>query len=154
MHPIRDQKQANRFLEGGVFYPVGHILLGFEAGCGTGDALDEACEALTQGGVPPDHVTRFDAASMEHEAGENLKSTGLMSVGASLPAREMQLELAKDGCEFLLIYAPSDEDQAKVIELLRGQPLRYAVKYHRLVIEDLLTKLDSSAEKKERARVP
>lgn len=154
MQPIHDQKTANKFLEGGVFYPTGHIVTGFESSDANKDAALYAQKALLDGGISQDHMTLFASSTMAREAADNLEHAGILSVGASLPAREMQLELAKDGCDFLMIYAPTDNDQDKVIKLLQGHPLRYAAKYHRLVIEDLLTRFNSSADKKERARVP
>lgn len=154
MQAIHDQKKANKFLEGGVFYPTGHILAGFESSEAAKGAAQAAQKALVNGGIGQDHLTYFSASTMAREASDNLEHAGILSVGASLPAREMQLELAKEGCDFLMIYAPDDRDQKEIIRLLQEHPLRYLIKYHRLVIEDLLTQMDSSADKQERARVP
>jgi hypothetical protein len=102
---------------------------------------------------PEDHVVYVDPASMEHEAEENLEQASFLSAGASVPARQKQLELAREGCHFLLIFAPDDEDQERAMQLLDGLAVRYAVKYHRLIIENLVKDIDSSAHR-EAARSP
>ena len=61
--------------------------------------------------------------------------------------------LAREGCHFLLIFAPDDDDQERAMQLLDGLAVRYAVKYHRLIIENLVKDIDSSAPR-EAARSP
>ena len=96
-----------------------------------------------------------DAESMAREAEENLQHVSFLSAGASLPAREKQLELARQDCHFLMIFAPDAEDERRVMELLGGHTVRYAVKYHRLTIENLVKDIHSTAsEQKEAARTP
>ena len=31
MEPVREQKDAKKFMEGGVFYPTGHVFVAFES---------------------------------------------------------------------------------------------------------------------------
>ena len=149
MKPIHEQKEATRFLEG-VFYPTGHMVVGLE----DQQAAEKAHEALMRAGVPEEHVTLIDAASMEREAGDSLSQVSLLSVGASIPAREMQQDLAREGCAFLLIFAPEEQDHERIAQLLRGHPVRYAVKYRALIIENLMNSIRSSSGDTAPARVP
>jgi hypothetical protein len=149
MHPVHDQKEANKFLEGGVFYPTGHIVVAFENAA----AAKKAQVVLTRGQWPEGHVLYVDAASMADEAEENLQDASFLSAGASVPARQKQLELAKAGCHFLLIFAPDTDDQERAMSLLNGHAVVYAAKYNRLIIENLVQDIYSSADK-EAARSP
>lgn len=149
MQPIHEQKEANKFLEGGVFYPTGHILVAFENAA----AAKKAQDTLTHGQWPEDHVLAIDAASMVREAEENLQDASFLSAGASVPARQKQLELAQTGCHFLLIFAPDTDDQERAMKLLDGHRVVYAAKYNRLIIENLAKDIRSSAPK-QAARAP
>jgi hypothetical protein len=149
MHPVHEQKEANKAMEGGVFYPTGHIVAAFDD---EGSAL-KAQECLVREHWPEDHVVYVDPTSMEREAEENLGQASFLSAGASVPARQKQLALARDGCHFLLIFAPDDEDQERAMQLLDGLAVRYAVKYHRLIIENLVKDIRSSVHR-EAARAP
>jgi hypothetical protein len=149
MQPVHQQKEANKVMEGGVFYPTGHIVAAFDDEA----SATKAQECLVREHWPEDHVVYVDPASMEHEAEENLDQATFLSAGASVPARQKQLELARKGCHFLLIFAPDDEDQERAMQLLDGLAVRYAVKYHRLIIENLVKDIQSSA-RREAARSP
>lgn len=150
MDPIHKQKDANKFMEGGIFYPTGHVVTAFA----TRELVENARKALAGAGFTDEHLLTIDASTMAREAKENLDSRGLMSVGASVPTREKQLELAEQGCHFLVIYAPEDADHEKVMSVLNGLEVRYAVKYRRLIIENLIVGIPDSAADSEPARVP
>ena len=149
MHPVQDQKEANKFLEGGVFYPTGHIVAAFS----DAKAALKAQEVMTRSQWPEDHVLYVDAASMADEAEENLHDASFLAAGASVPARQKQLELAQAGCHFLLIFAPDKEDEQRAMSLLNGHAVVYAAKYNRLIIENLVKDIHSSSAK-EAARSP
>lgn len=150
MEPIQEQKEANRFLEGGIFYPTGHVVTGFDQM----EDLKKAHAALSAAGFEDEHLLIIDSATMVREAGENLDQKGVLSAGSSVPTRQKQLELAEQGFHFLIIYAPEDADHERVISLLHGSQVRYAVKYRRLIIENLIDSIVGAAADKERARVP
>lgn len=149
MQPVHDQKDANKFLEGGVFYPTGHIVAAFERAA----TARETQDAFIRGQWPEDHVMYVDAATMVQEAEENLHDASFLAAGASVPARQKQLELAQAGCHFLLIFAPDKDDQERAMTLLDGHEVVYAAKYNRLIIENLVKDIHSSAHK-EAARAP
>lgn len=150
MQTIHRQSEANKIMEGGVFYPTGYVVAAFPS---SRDAR-KARDALLADGFDSDAVQHIDARSMAQEAGSNLEHRGLMAVGASVPVREKQLELAREGCDFLLICAPEDDEEQRVIRALSTVPVRYAVKYKRLIIENLIPDIPTSTPDSEPARVP
>lgn len=150
MQTIHRQAEANKFMEGGVFYPTGYVVAAFP----TDADAHKARDALVADGFEPDAVQYVDAATMAREAEENLEHRGLMAVGASVPVREMQLDLARQGCAFLLICAPQDHEEKRVVDALARAPVRYAVKYKRLIIENLVPEIPSSTSDAKPARVP
>lgn len=150
MHAVHEQKQANKFLEGGIFYPTGHVVLAFA----NAQQSARARQALLKAGFEEQHILSIDDRSMAREAAENLEDSGVLSVGASLPTREKQLELALEGCHFLLVYAPEDADHVLLIQTVTPLSPRYAVKYRRLIIENLLVGSADPGPEAEPARVP
>ncbi|MGQ0699865.1 MAG: hypothetical protein ACT4PZ_16680 [Panacagrimonas sp.] len=150
MDPIHEQKDANKFMEGGIFYPTGHVVTAFA----TADMVVSARKALTEAGFEADRLLTIDAKTMAREAQENLDTRGMLSVGASVPTREMQLKLAQEGCHFLVIHAPEDADHERAMQALDGLGVRYAVKYRRLIIENLIPDITEPAVDSEPARVP
>lgn len=150
MQHIHEQKEANKVMEGGMFYPTGYIVAAFP------EAEDARTlrDRLVAAGFDDDAVRHVGADEMAREAEDNLEHRGLMSVGASVPVREKQLELARQGCDFLLIHCPEDAEEARVVKMLGTVPVRYAVKYRRLIIENLVRDVPSSTPDAEPARVP
>lgn len=150
MKTIHEQSEANKFLEGGIFYPTGHMLVAFA----DSKLAAKGKSALKKAGFDDEQLLSIDARTMVHEAQENLDKPGLLSVGASLPARQKQLELAQQGCDFILIQAPEEEDHLRAIHCLEGLSVTYAVKYRALIIEDLIGTMKRPAADQESARVP
>lgn len=149
MEPIKNQKQANKFFEGGIFYPTGYVVAAFA----TADVAKTVRARLVQAGFAEEHVMVVNDLSMAREAQENLDSGGMLSAGASFPARQKQLELAREGCHFVMAYAPEDADEQRALQAIEGLEARYAVKYRGLVIENLIGEIDSAPDS-EPARVP
>lgn len=150
MQTIHRQADANKFMEGGVFYPTGYVVAAFP----DPGAAGRVRAALLADGFDAEAVQHVDARTMAQEAEQNLDSKGLMAVGASVPVREKQLELARDGCDFLLIRAPENDEEARAVKALSSAPVRYAVKYKRLIIENLIPEIPSSTPDSAPARVP
>lgn len=150
MDPIHAQTDANKFLEGGIFYPTGHVVTAFESA----DTAAQAREALSQAGFRNEHLLAIDADTMAREAAKNLDDKSMLSAGASVPTRQKQLELAEAGCHFLVVYAPDDEDHERALKALAGLPLKYAVKYRRLIIENLIELASTTSATPQPARVP
>lgn len=47
------------------------------------------------------------------------------------------LELAKQGCDKMIVYAPTENEARRVMNVARRFDIRLAEKYHRLAIEHL-----------------
>lgn len=150
MTHIEKQADANRFLEGGMFYPTGRIVAAFPSQADAEDAV----RALAARGIGPDAVQSIDALTMHREARENLdQAIPYLTLGAALPVREKQLELAEQGCHFLLIAADTDRDTQTAMQALSQARIRYAVKYNRLTIDNLVRDIPSATGDREAARV-
>jgi len=116
----------------GNFYPTHHVLIAFEQR----QQADAAHQALREAGF--DQIRQIDDNTMASTSQKGLDSAGLFAaMGASLKMVELHLTLAKEGCHFLLVHAPSDEDTEKLMQVIRRGSFRIAQKYRRLVIETL-----------------
>lgn len=50
---------------------------------------------------------------------------------------EEYLELAGEGCGFLVAHAPEDEEAKRAVRLVKPFGLKFAEKYNRLTLEEL-----------------
>jgi len=142
-------KNSNSWIEGGVFYPTAYIVLGLP---NHSDAL-RLRKAFLKSGTSPNECILIAAFAMAEAAAKDLESEGAMaSFGSTGHVREKQLQLAQEGCHFLMIKVSSEEDKDRVLEALAQVPVRYAVHYGRLVIEDLIAHIPSATADWESAR--
>ena len=119
----------------GVFYPTGHAVIAFASDA---DAA-QAREALLTGGYEEDEVLRFRSDEVIADAEQTRANIGLFTkMGVEWEAVERYLELAQQGATFLVVYAPSDAEMARVMNVARRFELRFAAHYHRYGIERLL----------------
>lgn len=151
MSKLTRQADANKGLEAGMFYPTGYIVAGFA----DRQTRDRAQQALIRQGFGEAQLTAVTAQDMREQAASNLQAPSVFaSMGSSLPARQKQLELAEAGCDFLLIEAPEREQEQRAVWALSQVPIRYAIKYRRLIIENLLPEIPSATDDAQPARVP
>ncbi len=116
----------------GNFYPTHHIVLAFD----TAEQAQTAYDALTQAGFK--EIRRFTDKQMQASSQRGLDTAGLIAaMGSSLKMVELHHRLASEGCHFLMVKAPSDDDTERLMKEIRKQPFRLAQKYHRLVIQTL-----------------
>ncbi|MES2684386.1 MAG: hypothetical protein V4650_12785 [Pseudomonadota bacterium] len=149
MGKLTEQSDENKGSEGGMFYPRGFIVAAFDSP----ELEQQAEQALRDAGFPAADVTRVAAADMARQAGENLENPSIFAaLGSTVSIRQKQYELAREGCEFLLIKAEEDAQETAAIEALSKSPIRYAVKYRMLVIENMLPKIPSATPDPEPAR--
>lgn len=141
--------QSSSLLEGGLFYPVGYIVLG----------LPEHAEAvglhrlMVSNGLSEKECVLITAAAMVEAAGKDLESEGVLSsLGSTGHVRQRQLQLAQEGCHFLMVKASSEEEKQDILKQLTSVAVRYAVHYRRLVIEDLIAHIPSATADSESAR--
>lgn len=149
MPKLIDQTDENQSSEAGLFYPRGFIVAGFDEE----EQAHRVRKALYDLGFEPNQVTFVGAADMARQAGENLENPSMFSaLGSTLAIRQKQFDLAQEGCSFVLIKAPEDQDEASALQAFAGVPVRYAVKYRLLVIENLLPLIPSATPDAEPAR--
>jgi len=116
----------------GNFYPTHHVLLAFEQK----EQADQVRDGLREAGFK--EIREIDDTQMAKASQHGLDTASLIAaMGSSLKMVELHNKLAKEGCHFLLVNAPSDEDTEKLMSVVRKGPFRLAQKYKRLVIEML-----------------
>src|SRR3546814_9406389 len=88
-----------------MFYPTGYIV----GGCADSASSEEAQASLQLRGFGNEDRKYVSAAEMAHEAARNLEHPSFFaSTGSSMPTRQKQLELARDGHDFEIGRATSE----------------------------------------------
>jgi hypothetical protein len=121
----------------GVFTPIGHVVLAF---ANDADAA-QAREALLTGGYEADEVLQFRSDEVIADAEQTRDNLGLLArMGLNMDWSEVErdVQLAQQGATFLVVYAPSDAETNRVMNVARRFNTTLARKYHRLAIEHLL----------------
>ena len=132
---IKRLSKADRPLSFGAFKPVGHVVIALPT-----DALAHATVgALLADGFDADDILQYDAAEEGAELDAMLgQASGAGGFGYELPLMRMYRELAREGCAWLIVYAPDDAHATRVAAIAAAHGARIAERYHRLVVEDLL----------------
>src|SRR5437588_5350954 len=91
----------------GVFSPVGHVVMAVASD----DDTKKAQKALLQNGFREDDVTHYskDEVLWEFEKSEE-HVVDPIQIGQEVAKIEEYLELARQGCGFLVVHAPEDEE--------------------------------------------
>ena len=118
----------------GVFSPTGHVVMAI-----TNDAeAQQARAALLQSGFSDDDVTRYSKEEVlaEFEKSE-AHAVDPIQIGQDVAKVEEYLQLANQGCGFLVVQAPEDEDAKRAVRIVKPFGLKFAEKYSRLTLEEL-----------------
>lgn len=100
--------------------------------------LQSAVAALTTQGFLASSMVRYSAAEMTAQVdAELLAASPLANFGYELDLIRIHGDLAKQGCSFLVVDAPTDALAAQVAELVRTVKPATAQHYGRFMIEDL-----------------
>jgi len=143
------QNKSHSWSEGGIFYPRAYIVLGLP---NHDDAL-RLHKVFLDEGASADECILLAASAMAYAAAKDLESEGAMAFFGSIAhVRQKQLQLAQDGCHFLMVKASSEKDRNRVLGALVQVPIRYAVHYGRLVVEDLIAHIPTATVVLESAR--
>lgn len=119
----------------GAFKPVGHVLMAFAS---EAEARD-AARALREAGFADGDILDFSGAEHAARMNEMLDhASDFAGFGYEIVLMRRYKELCRQGCTWLLVYAPEDEEAARVADVARRLHALTAVKYHRLVEEDLI----------------
>jgi hypothetical protein len=119
----------------GAFKPVGHVLIAFRS-----DAQAQgATQALREAGFEAEDILDFSCAEQSDRMDQMLEhASEFAGFGYEIVLMRRYQELCKDGCSWLLVYAPHEAEAQRVGEAAQRFGALTAVKYHRLVEEDLV----------------
>lgn len=117
----------------GIFYPRGHLVAAFPKR----EDAERVRRDLLTGGYDPHDCQLFPAEEVARSARRNLEQgTGfLATLGRSDEAVEAHLAAADKGSTFLVIYAPSDLETERAMNVVRRVPFDFVHRYHRFAIE-------------------
>ncbi|MGC1188750.1 MAG: hypothetical protein WA871_15300 [Candidatus Acidiferrales bacterium] len=118
----------------GVFSPTGHVVMAFPT---DGDA-ERARQLLAKSGFDQDDIKHYKSADVLAELEKSEKeSASPLQIGQEVAKVDEYLELAKQGCGFLDLYAPKDDDARRAVAVVKPLGLKFAEKYNRLTMEEL-----------------
>ncbi|HEX6362807.1 MAG TPA: hypothetical protein VFZ93_07620 [Albitalea sp.] len=120
----------------GAFKPVGHVLMAFR----TEEQARDASHALREAGFEEEDILRFSCEEMSARL-EHMQqhASDFAGFGYEVVLMRRYRELCREGgCTWVLVYAPENDEGERVAEVARRFEALTAVKYHRLVEEDLV----------------
>ncbi len=119
----------------GAFKPVGYVV----AALSDDAAAQQVVDALLESGFELRDLIQY-ALLDEHNQLRSLidNASEVAGFGHEIVLMRRYQELSKQGCSWLMVYAPEDEQGDRVGEVLRQHGALIATKYNRLLIQDLL----------------
>ncbi len=133
MNSIREEDIPLSF---GAVYPTGHVVIFF---ADKGDA-ERAREALLTGGYEEGEIVILSSDYVVSAIEHIRPHVSLLAqfFGSETRHMEEHLELARQGCDKMVVYAPTEHETKRVMNVARRFGIRFAEKYHRLAIEHLV----------------
>lgn len=118
----------------GVFYPLHYVVAAFPSE----DSARKVKQALHTGGYEEDDVLYFGPKEIEERTGRMIEQAGVLAnLGTTVDTIRGHHKLARDGAHFLMIHAPTDDESARVMNVVRREKFRVAQKFHRFAIQEL-----------------
>jgi hypothetical protein len=119
----------------GTFKPVDHVVLAF-ADDQTADAV---AKALQEAGFGDADVIAYSASEKDSRMRAMLEhASDAAGFGYEISLMRRYQQLARDGASWLIVYAPEDAQGQRVGDIAKQHGALAAVKYHRLVVEDIV----------------
>ena len=119
----------------GAFKPVGRVVVAL---ANDEDALRMA-EALKDAGFVDEDVDFFPAKVMTEELDDLLPdASGAAGFGWEIQSMRHYLQLAQEGCGWLIVRAKAHDKEARVAEIAKRHNAKLANKYNMLTVEELL----------------
>jgi hypothetical protein len=118
----------------GAYSPTGHVVTAF-----TTDAdAEEARQTLLRNGFGEEEVTHYskDEVLFEFVRSENQAINPIL-FGQEAARFEEYLELAGQGCGFLVVHTPEDEVAKRAVHIVKPFGLKFAEKYTRWTLQEL-----------------
>lgn len=126
--------ESNLPTEFGIFYPTGWIVVAFPEmesaqrvrnDLLTGGYSEEECKLVRGDQVIPTAAAQLDDASW------------LGRLGKADEMLQQHLTAAKRGSAFIVVYAPSDDEAERVMNVVRRVPFEFAHRYRRFAIQEM-----------------
>ena len=119
----------------GVFKPVGHIVIAYRNAAD----LHAAAQALGAKGFASTDLVHYTPQEMMAQVDAQLpEASPLASIGQDLNLIKAHRDLAEQGCSFLVVHAPQDEQADDVAAVARSTRAVVAQRYGRFIIEELI----------------
>ena len=119
----------------GALNPVGHIVLALPDAA----AASAARQALLDAGFGEADLISYTSKELEPHLSRLLRVTpGSAGFGYEVVLMRRYLALAQEDVGWLVVYAPGDDQAAKVAEVAKRYGAKSAVRYHTLANEDLV----------------
>jgi hypothetical protein len=132
---IKRLTKADHPMSFGAFKPVGHVVVALPDEART----QAASAALREAGFDADDVLHYTADEEGSEMSQLLDHAGdFAGFGYELTLMRRYQQLAREGCSWLVVFAPDEARATRVADIARRFDARLAEKYHRLVVEDLI----------------
>ena len=118
----------------GIFYPTGWTVVAFP----TEAAAEQVRRDLLTGGYNEEDCKLVPCHQVIPSAEAQLKDAGwLAQLGKSDDMVGRHLAAAKLGSTFLIVFAPSDTEAERVMNVVRRVPFDFAHRYHRFAIQEM-----------------
>ena len=119
----------------GVFAPVGWVVIAFP---GEREAA-YARDALVTGGYEADEIVTFGSGEVIKDIETHQDDVSLLAYLGPEPAFQARhFEYARQGCAFLVVFAPTDAEAERVSRVARRFGARIAHKYNRRTVQELI----------------
>ena len=119
----------------GNFNPTGHAVLAFADSA----VSAQAEQALHAAGFTAEDVLAYTSEAVKPRLQTMVDTAGQgAGFGYEITLLRRYLVLAGEGCGWLIVYCPEDDATARVTEIATAFKSKSAVKYNRLVNEDLV----------------
>jgi hypothetical protein len=120
----------------GVFKPIGHTVICVKSA----ELLKIALETFREKGFPESSLTQYSPQEMMTQVDADILSASpLTEFGQEVDLIKAHWELAKNGCSFLVVYAPEEEQAVIVDSVVNVIKPVMAQRYGRFIIEELVS---------------
>ena len=119
----------------GALNPVGHAIVVFASDAVAADAK----KALLAAGFQEADILSYGAGDLFPDLDAMMRNaSGAAGFGYEITLMRRYMTLASEGCGFLIVYSPDDEQITKVTDVAKRFGAKSAVHYGRLASEDLI----------------
>ena len=119
----------------GAFKPVGHVMLGLQ----TPEQVAQVTAALKAAGWADGAIVPFAPRESVAELKSLIENaSGLAGFGYEITLMRRYLDLARQGCHWLLVHAEETEAAEQVGAIARQHGALLAVHYRKMTIDELI----------------